>query len=219
MSASIAAASANAATSTAQSSKFGGDFNTFLTLLTTQIKNQSPTDPLDTNQMTNQLVQFASVEQQIAMNQNLQRLLALEQTSQLTASAPLIGQKVSVEAEQITLQSGTGSLNLPAAGASQTALVTIRGSGDRVLRQETVPLGSVPKTWSWDGKGSDGLALPDGAYKVSVTGVAIGGKPEALPFTTVGKVTGAERAGGDLKLLLGQLQVSFDKLRNVNSGN
>jgi flagellar basal-body rod modification protein FlgD len=219
MSASIAAASANAATSTAQSSKFGGDFNTFLTLLTTQIKNQSPTDPLDTNQMTNQLVQFASVEQQISMNQNLQRLLALEQTSQLTASAPLIGQKVSVEAEQITLQSGTGSLNLPAAGASQTALVTIRGSGDRVLRQETVPLGSAPKTWSWDGKGSDGLALPDGAYKVSVTGVAIGGKPEALPFTTVGKVTGAERAGGDLKLLLGQLQVSFDKLRNVNSGN
>ena len=78
MSASIAAASANAATSTAQSSKFGGDFNTFLTLLTTQIKNQSPTDPLDTNQMTNQLVQFASVEQQIAMNQNLQRLLALD---------------------------------------------------------------------------------------------------------------------------------------------
>lgn len=219
MSASIAAASANAATSTAQSSKFGGDFNTFLTLLTTQIKNQSPTDPLDTNQMTNQLVQFASVEQQIAMNQNLQRLLSLEQTSQLTASAPLIGQKVSVEAEQITLQSGTGALNLPAAGASQTALVTIRGSGDRVMRQETVPLGNAPKTWSWDGKGADGLALPDGAYKVSVTGVSIGGKPEALPFTTVGKVTGAERAGGDLKLLLGQLQVSFDKLRNVNSGN
>jgi flagellar basal-body rod modification protein FlgD len=220
MSASIAAASANAATSTAQSSKFGGDFNTFLTLLTTQIKNQSPTDPLDTNQMTNQLVQFASVEQQITMNQNLQRLLALEQTSQLTASAPLIGQMVSVEAEQITLQGGTGSLNLPAAGASQNALVTIRGSGDSVIRQETVPLGNAPKTWSWDGKGSNGgQPLPDGAYKVSVTGVAIGGKPEVLPFTTVGKVTGAERAGGDLKLLLGQLQVSFDKLRNVNSGN
>jgi flagellar basal-body rod modification protein FlgD len=219
MSASIAAASANAATSTAQSSKFGGDFNTFLTLLTTQIKNQSPTDPLDTNQMTNQLVQFASVEQQISMNQNLQRLLALEQTSQLTASAPLIGRNVEVEAEQISLQDGVGTLKLPSAGASQTALVTIRGSGDRVIRQETVPLGNAPKTWSWDGKGSDQKALPDGAYRVSVTGVAIGGKPEVLPFTTVGKVTGAERAGGDLKLLLGQLQVSFDKLRNVNSGN
>jgi flagellar basal-body rod modification protein FlgD len=218
MSASIAAASANAATSTAQSSKFGGDFNTFLTLLTTQIKNQSPTDPLDTNQMTNQLVQFASVEQQIAMNQNLQRLLSLEQASQLTATAPLIGQDVEVEAEQISLQSGAGTLKLPAAGASQMATVTIRGSGDRIIRQETVQLGSAPRTWSWNGKGPDGVSMPDGAYKVSVAGVGAGGKTEALPFTTIGRVTGAERAGGDLKLLLGQLQASFDKLRSVRTG-
>lgn len=129
MSASISAASANAAASTAQSPRLAGDFNTFLTLLTTQIKNQSPTDPLDTNQMTNQLVQFASVEQQIAMNQNLQRLLTLEQASQLTASAPLIGRNVEVEAEQISLQGGTGTLELPASGASQLAQITIRGGG------------------------------------------------------------------------------------------
>jgi flagellar basal-body rod modification protein FlgD len=218
MSASISALSANAATNTAQSSKFGGDFNTFLTLLTTQIKNQSPTDPLDTNQMTSQLVQFASVEQQISMNQNLQRLLTLEQTSQLTASAPLIGRNVEVEAEQISLQDGIGTLKLPVAGASQMAQVTIRGSGDRIIRQETVQLGSAPKTWSWNGRGTDGLALPDGAYKVNVTGFGAGGKTEALPFAAIGKVTGAERAGGDLKLLIGQLQVSFDKLRSVSSG-
>lgn len=218
MSASLSALSANAATSTSQSSKFGGDFNTFLTLLTTQIKNQSPTDPLDTNQMTNQLVQFASVEQQIAMNQNLQRLLNLEQASQLTSSAPLIGRNVEVEADQISLQSGTGTLKLPAAGASQTALVTIRGSGDRIIRQETVQLGSAPKTWSWNGRGSDGLSMPDGAYKVSVTGTGAGGRTEALPFTTIGRVTGAERVGGDLQLLLGQMQASFDKLRSVSSG-
>ena len=218
MSASISAASANAATSTAQSPRLAGDFNTFLTLLTTQIKNQSPTDPLDTNQMTNQLVQIASVEQQIAMNQNLQRLLSVEQASQLTATAPLIGQNVEVEAEQISLQGGAGMLKLPAAGASQTALVTIRGSGDRIIRQETVPLGSAPRNWSWNGKGPDGVSMPDGAYKVSVSGVGAGGKPEALPFTTIGRVTGAERVGGDVKLLLGQLQASFDKLRSVSSG-
>ena len=218
MSASIAAASANAATGATQGSRFAGDFNTFLTLLTTQIKNQSPTDPLDTNQMTNQLVQFASVEQQIAMNQNLQRLLTLEQASQLTASAPLIGQRVEVEADQIALQGGTGTLKLPAAGASQTAVVTIRGSGNRVIHQETVQLGSGPTTWNWNGRTADNYAMPDGAYNVSVTGVGAGGRVEALPFTTVGKVTAAERVGGDLKLLLGQLQASFDKLRSVSTG-
>ena len=217
MSASISSLSANAATSTAQSPRLAGDFNTFLTLLTTQIKNQSPTDPLDTNQMTNQLVQFASVEQQIAMNQNLQSLIGLEQTSQLTTSAPLIGKKVEIEADKITLQSGSGALRLPVAGASQMAQITIRGSGDRIIRQETVQLGSAPTDWSWNGKGSDGATMPDGAYKVSVTGVGAGGKVEAIPFTTVATVTGAERAGGDLKLILGQLQVGFDKLRSVRS--
>ena len=217
MSASISSLSANAATSTAQSPRLAGDFNTFLTLLTTQIKNQSPTDPLDTNQMTNQLVQFASVEQQIAMNQNLQSLIGLEQTSQLTTSAPLIGKKVEIEADKITLQNGSGALRLPVAGASQMAQITIRGSGDRIIRQETVQLGSAPTDWSWNGKGNDGATMPDGAYKVSITGVGAGGKVEAIPFTTVATVTGAERAGGDLKLILGQLQVGFDKLRSVRS--
>jgi flagellar basal-body rod modification protein FlgD len=174
---------------------------------------------LDTNQMTNQLVQFASVEQQISMNQNLQRMLALEQASQLTASAPLIGRNVEVEAEQISLQDGVGTLKLPAAGASQLAQITIRGSGDRIMRQETVPLGAAPKTWSWNGRGTDGLALPDGAYKVTVTGIGAGGATEALPFATIGRVTGAERSGGDVKLLLGQLQASFDRLRSVSSGD
>src|SRR5690348_11216972 len=61
-----------------------GNFNTFLQLLTTQLKNQNPLDPLDTNQFTQQLVQFASVEQQISMNTQLQTLVALQQTAQNT---------------------------------------------------------------------------------------------------------------------------------------
>ncbi len=219
MSGSIAAASANAATSAAQSPKLAGDFNTFLTLLTTQIKNQTPTDPLDVNQMTNQLVQFASVEQQIAMNQNLQSLVSLEQASQLTASAPLIGRKVEVDATQISLQSGSGALKLPAAGSSQTAQVTIRGSGNQIVRQETVQLGSGPTTWSWNGLNGSGVTMPDGAYTASVTGIGTGGKTEALPFTSLATVTGAERVNGQLQLMMGQMRAGFDKLRSVSSGS
>jgi flagellar basal-body rod modification protein FlgD len=219
MSGSIAAASANAATNTTQSSRFGGDFNTFLTLLTTQIKNQSPTDPLDANQMTNQLVQFASVEQQISMNQNLQRLISLEQASQFTASAPLIGRQVEVEAPQISLQDGVGALKLPSAGSSQVAQVTIRGSGNQIVRQETVQLGSGPTTWSWNGKNGQGATMPDGAYNVSVTGIGTDGKTEALASTTLGKVTGAERVNGEIMLIMGQVRVGFDKLRSVSSGS
>ncbi|MDN4032164.1 flagellar hook assembly protein FlgD, partial [Chryseobacterium gambrini] len=70
---------AAAGASTTARTQLAGSFNNFLTLLTTQLKNQSPTDPLDTNEMTAQLVQFASVEQQIAMNGNLESMVSLQQ--------------------------------------------------------------------------------------------------------------------------------------------
>ena len=125
MSGSIAGATATASAAAASNTRLAGDFNTFLTLLTTQLQNQSPTDPLDANQMTNQLVQFASVEQQIAMNQNLERLITLQQAAQLTASAPLVGRRVEVEADQVPLQNGRGEVRLPAAGAARFAEITI----------------------------------------------------------------------------------------------
>ncbi len=60
------------------------NFQTFLTLLTTQLQNQNPLDPLDTNQFTQQLVQFAGVEQQLKTNDQLATLVALQQTAQAT---------------------------------------------------------------------------------------------------------------------------------------
>src|SRR3977135_4220432 len=73
-----------------------GNFQTFLTLLTTQLKNQNPLDPLDTNQFTAQLVQFAQVEQQLKSNTQLGTLVSLQQTAQNTAALGFVGQKVDV---------------------------------------------------------------------------------------------------------------------------
>src|SRR3982751_7046236 len=73
-----------------------GNFQTFLTLLTTQLKNQNPLDPLDTNQFTSQLVQFAQVEQQLKSNDQLSTLVSLQQTAQNTAALNFVGQTVGV---------------------------------------------------------------------------------------------------------------------------
>ena len=84
--------SSSSTSSTAQaaganaSQQLAGNFNTFLQLLTTQLQNQNPLDPLDTNQFTQQLVEFASVEQQINMNTNLQSLISMQQTSEARAT-------------------------------------------------------------------------------------------------------------------------------------
>src|SRR5205807_7907654 len=90
------AASTAASASGLEKDTIAGNFQNFLTLLTTQLKNQSPLDPLDTNQFTAQLVQFAQVEQQLKANTQLTTLVTLQQTAQNTAALNFVGQKVDV---------------------------------------------------------------------------------------------------------------------------
>ena len=215
MSGSIAGATATATAAAASNTRLAGDFNTFLTLLTTQLQNQSPTDPLDANQMTNQLVQFASVEQQIAMNQNLERLITLQQAAQLTASAPLVGRRVEGEADQVPLQNGRGEVRLPAAGAARFAEITIADGNGRTLRQQVVALGSAASSWNWDGRDIGGRALADGAYRVSVTGRGANGEAAASRFTVAGPGSGDGRRSGGLSLSVGGLAVGFDRVRRL----
>lgn len=216
MSGSIAVSSATAATgATGSGTRLAGDFNTFLTLLTTQLQNQSPTDPLDTNQMTNQLVQFASVEQQISMNQNLERLISLQQAAQLTSAAPLVGQRVEVESDQVALQQGRAELRLPAAGAARFAEIAVTDGTGRALRQQVVALGTAASGWTWDGRDTGGRTLTDGAYRVRVTGRGANGEEVPMPFTVAGTVTGAEQRANGLSLSIGGLAVGFDKVRRL----
>src|SRR5215213_8060945 len=89
-----------------------GNFQNFLTLLTTQLKNQNPLDPLDTNQFTAQLVQFAQVEQQLKQNDQLSTLVSLQKTAQSTAALEFVGQTVAVDGATAPLQNGIASWDL-----------------------------------------------------------------------------------------------------------
>lgn len=216
MSGSIASAANTASTNaTAARTQLGGDLNTFLTLLTTQLQNQDPTDPLDTNQMTNQLVQFASVEQQIAMNQNLGSLLSLQQSAQLTAAAPMIGRRIEVTSDRVALQNGSAEIRLPAAGTTTTAEITVMDANGRTIRTQSVPLGSSPTSWTWDGKNLSGNQLADGAYSVAVAGRTANGEAATVSYTVRGTLTGAERTDSGLTLNMGAVSLGFDNLRSI----
>src|SRR5579871_3563090 len=80
------------------------NFQTFLTLLTTQLKNQDPLSPLDTNQFTQQLTQMTGVEQQLLSNQLLQQLVNQNQGGGLTAAVGLIGKTVTADGSVAPLQ-------------------------------------------------------------------------------------------------------------------
>ncbi|MBV1797691.1 flagellar hook assembly protein FlgD [Siccirubricoccus sp. G192] len=213
------AAGTTAAVSNSRATGFGGDFNTYLTLLTTQLKNQDPTKAMDAQQMTAQLVQFAQVEQSIAMNTNMSKLIGLQQAAQLTAAAPLMGRTVEVASDRLSLQDGQAVLRLPAAGTARAAQIAVFDNAGRTLHQATVALGPTAAAWNWDGKDATGRRLPDGAYGFSVTGVDGSGAVSSLEATVRARATAAEREpNGNLKLVLGGLVVGFDAVRSVDGG-
>src|SRR5437870_5924455 len=103
-------------TSAANKASLAGNFDTFLRILTTQLKNQNPLDPLDTNQFTQQLVQFAGVEQQLRQNDQLKTLIAIEKSSQSTQALAYVGNTVAVDGSKAQFD-GTGAtwnVNTPA---------------------------------------------------------------------------------------------------------
>lgn len=204
---------------TGRAAGFGGDFNSFLTLLTTQLKNQDPTKAMDAQQMTAQLVQFAQVEQAISMNANMSKLIGLQQAAQLTAAAPLMGKTVEVSGDKLSLQDGRATLRLPAAGAAREVRIAVLDTGGKAIREATVALGAAPADWVWDGRDTAGNRQPDGAYSFAVAGRDAGGGAAVIEATVRARATAAERAAGangDLKLRLGGLSVGFDAVRSVD---
>src|SRR6185312_4535396 len=116
-------------------SQIAGNFTEFLQLLTTQLQNQNPLDPLDTNQFTQQLVQFASVEQEINMNSQLQSLVSLQQTAQDTQALAFVGQTVTVNSNTTTLANGQAQWTYNPTSPANAIFTVTDSTGQTVFSQ------------------------------------------------------------------------------------
>lgn len=171
---SIAASGAAASSSTANSRKtIAANFDTFLQILTTQLKNQNPLEPLDTNQFTQQLVQFTGVEQQLQTNDYLKELVLGTQAAETAAinasnqAVNMIGKTVVAMSDSIALADGEASWTYTASAAAPETTVTIRNSRGEVVFSEELALSAGQNTYEWDGKDQSGLDYPDGTYSIS----------------------------------------------------
>src|SRR5690242_8555320 len=99
------------ATQSAAAKTLAGNFDTFLTLLTTQLQNQDPLNPMDSNQFTQQLVEFSQVEQQINTNDNLKTLISLGQSRSAADAVGYLGKAVTVSNGDAALANGTANWN------------------------------------------------------------------------------------------------------------
>ncbi len=217
---SIASAAATASTpassTAAASTAIGGDFNTFLKMLTTQLQNQDPTNAMDPTEMTNQLVSFAQVEQQISMNTNLTSLISLQQTQALTTADTLVGKTVELSGTTLPLQGGSAQVKLPVAGTATAAQVQVVDNNGTALRTQVIQLGKAPTTWTWDGTTDAGTQLPDGAYTYNVTGIGPSGAALPLTATALATATGVQRQNSVLNLMFGTTGLGMDKVVSVD---
>ena len=169
-----------------------GNFQTFLTLLTTQLQNQNPLSPLDTNQFTQQLVQFASVEQQLKTNDQLTSLVTLQQTAQSTQALTFVGKTAVVDGSttQLTNSKATWDLNVPT-NANVSISIT-SSTGQTVFSGNYNVQAGSNQTFAWDGKGNDGTQWPDGKYKMTATAADTAGNSVAVTTQIQGVVSSVD---------------------------
>jgi flagellar basal-body rod modification protein FlgD len=196
------------------SSGIANNFQTFLQLLTTQLQNQSPLDPLDTNQFTAQLVQFAQVEQMLKSNETLDALLSLQQISQSNAALTYVGKDIIAEGRSAQLDGGRAEWALDAAGAA-SANVVIRNSGGAVVYQGERQLDAGRQTFTWDGRDANGQAQPPGSYTITVTATDGDGRAVNVSTELRGRVDGVDLTGQVPMLQVGGQSVRLDQVRQV----
>jgi flagellar basal-body rod modification protein FlgD len=169
------AASGSSGSSTASSAnslanaQIANNFQSFLQLLTTQLQNQDPLSPLDTNQFTQQLVEFAGVQQQINTNDSLATLVSLQQTAQSSQALEFVGKTAVVKGSTTALTNSEAAWGLNVPSASTVTINITNSAGATVYSNSFIANAGNNQTFTWNGLGTDGTQQPDGSYTLSAT--------------------------------------------------
>jgi flagellar basal-body rod modification protein FlgD len=191
-----------------------GNFDTFLTILTTQLKNQNPLEPLDSNQFTQQLVQFASVEQQINMNSQLTSLVTLQKANQTASAMGFLGATASVDGSTTKLANSKASWTF-AADKPSTGIVTIKDAVGQTTYSGSFPLNAGTQGFAWDGRDQNGNKWPDGTYTLSITAKDASGQSVAVSTTVNGTVDAVDLTQDPPTLSIGGQNYGLDKVKQV----
>jgi len=191
------------------------NYQDFLKLLTTQLQNQDPSAPTDTNQLTQQIATLSQVEQQINTNTNLQKLVSLYSSSTANSVVGYIGKQVETDGNKGVVQGHVGSFVYNLDKAAKSVKVEIQDSaGITVLNADGTKLVGRNEM-VWDGKDNSGKQLADGTYTIKVTALDDAGQPLTATTRTVGMVSSIDTSNGVTTLSLGDVQVDIDKIISV----
>ena len=214
------AAASNSVTDKLDSSRsrLADSEQTFLSLLTTQLKNQDPLSPLDSNQFTAQIVQMTGVEQQLMTNDLLKMLVGMSDGG-LAGSVNLIGKSVTAESDQASITDGAASWAYDLdRNATSVKYEILNSAGSTVWSRTDASVAGGEHTLDWDGVTSAGQQLPDGGpYTLKVTATGSGGETINASSHVSGVVTGVETVDGETVVSVGKLKIPVSSITGVAS--
>jgi flagellar basal-body rod modification protein FlgD len=215
------AASTGSAATTAgvvDNTEIASNFTEFLQLLTTQLQNQDPLSPMDTNQFTQQLVEFAQVEQQMKSNDSLSTLVSLQQSAQTTQALQLVGSTVVVNGSTAQLANGSATWSLNSTQPA-TATVTITAPTGQTAFTGTYTVNSGAQTFNWNGQGNDGTLWPAGNYTLTATATSASGQSTAISTQVQGTVSSVDLTQTPPVLLVGGQNYTMSDIQQIVAPN
>ena len=192
------------------------DFSQFLELLTTQLQNQDPLSPLDSNEFTNQLVQFSQVEQQINSNAKLDDLVNLQLNNSITSALNYIGKDVSYISAEIAHEQGTPStIRYALDGTAVISQINIFNEEGNLVFSADAEQSAGVHEFEWNGRDFLNNELPSGTYSVSIDSLDAEENPVNTTTVVTSRVKGVEQQDGIVFALVGERAVPITDILNA----
>ena len=190
-------------------------YDTFITLLTSQLQHQDPLNPTDTDTFTQELIELSGVEQQLTTNETLSSIggdvAAIAQASGLG----YVGRTVTAEGATSPLQSGTAHWNYTLDSAAQQVTLTVRDANGNTVYATSGDATSGQHAFSWNGTCGNGTTVTGGDFTLSVSAVDSVGDAISTTTDMVGQVTGIDTSSGSAQLQLGDVSVPVTKITTI----
>lgn len=214
--AAVSSATVNSTNDIADRKLLADNLDTFLQLLITQLQNQDPLQPMDTNEFTAQLVQYSGVEQAVKSNSYLSKMVDASTVSASQMAVGYIGKLVTADGTTTALADGKAQWAINAQGAASQATFEIRDASGSVVASRTGPLSAGKSVYSWDGHLSTGQPAPAGLYTLTVAARDAGGATVPVSTQITGVVDGADFDGSEPLLDIGGIKVKLSSISQVS---
>lgn len=191
------------------------DFDTFLALLTTQLQHQDPLDPLDSNEFTQQLVSFTGVEQQIAANKNLEKVIDALAAQDMASSVNYIGKDVVAETNKAHLKDGQANWVYELESSAETVELTVKNAAGITVQKLDGETAAGSHAFNWDGLDAYGSPVESGYYTLEIKAKTAGDNDVKTRSLARGTVDGVERVDGQNMLSVNGLLMSVDDVQAV----